>query len=144
MDPRDAVSLNLINCSTVDECCWQQVATIDVPWRNYLSPELVQSSRGKYPNFWDIFEFPRSSLEQAAKKTSVQNISWDCSAVSIELRLVTDTHRYTHWRTQAYNSTALGQRHADRNQTWNWSRPASDYMYNTTTDLRWFLIIMYN
>ena len=32
--------------------------TVGVPWRNFLSPELGQSSRRKYPYFWRYPNFP--------------------------------------------------------------------------------------
>ena len=75
---------------------YRQSLTITVPhmpWQNFLSPGLGQSSRGKYPYCCRYLIFLITQCRIGPKKTSMPKTSWIRPAISIELRLVKARHR---------------------------------------------------
>jgi len=76
--------------STTVERSWPRVATIDVPWWNFQSPEFGAKFRTKYPYFRLIFI--KHNVEQVERKLPIR------PAVSISYRLVKDrqTDRQSH------------------------------------------------
>jgi len=79
-------------------------STIDMPWRNFPSPEFRQKSfRGKYPYFCRCLNFLKTQCRTGRKKLTCQkNRLILRSFLLIEHRLVTDrqTDRQTHGHSQ--------------------------------------------
>jgi len=65
--------------------------TIDLPWRNFLSPEFLAKFQKEVPLFSEILEFPESTVYDRSKEAPVSKTSSTRSTISIELRLVKDT-----------------------------------------------------
>jgi len=71
---------------------WQHSSTIDMLWRNFLSPEFEAIKVPKVPLSLKVPEFPYNTV---SNKAPVPKNSPIRLPVSIEHRLVTDTNRQT-------------------------------------------------
>ena len=74
----------------------QHLAMIDLPWRNFLSPEFGTKFQREIPSFWGLPNF--LITQDWSKKASVPKISIIRLVVLVELWLVTDTDRQTRTR----------------------------------------------
>ena len=93
-----------VTSSTVDEQSLAAFAAIDVPWQNFLSSMFGTVSQRSTV----IFKDTRISYQHSAGQVEgspdakISSMRW---AVSIELRLVTDTDRLRHKQTTAASTS---------------------------------------
>ena len=82
-------------CCTFLKLSWQHVRRSIYRRQSFQVRSLGQSSRGKCCYLWRVPEFPFSIMWDGWKEAHMPKTSSIRSAVSIELRLVTDTDRRT-------------------------------------------------
>jgi len=92
--------------STFVELSWQHVATIDVPWRNFLSPEYGTKFQREVPLFWRYQNFLKIQSRIGRRKLPCQKTQFD-SFIRFDRTPTCNSHRH---RTTA--NTALAQRRA--------------------------------